>query len=219
MILYAWTATHAHSRLAGFVSRQSQSSTDPQGAQYFADSLLAADDNAEEFVPPRPRRLRKEHRPTHEVSKLLGQANLANINEGSQAAVNLYLEVIRLDPYVFAAWNSLASCYDELGNPEAARQMRFCGAHVGNDADAWRELAAEFRWVIDDMIHPVLTNQGAGTGHGVHILLAQGAQARAQGCGRTVRARCHVSDHRQAQQRDFLALLAIDADVRRLRRR
>lgn len=79
------------------------------------------------------------------MSKLIGQANLANINEGAQAAVNLYLEVIRLDPYVVAAWNSLASCYDELGNGEAARQMRFCGAHVGNDADVWRELAWEYR--------------------------------------------------------------------------
>jgi general transcription factor 3C polypeptide 3 (transcription factor C subunit 4) len=63
----------------------------------------------------------------------------------TQLTVDLFLEVIRHDPYVIAAWNTLASVYDEDGNEEGARQMRFFAAHVEDEADTWKELAMEFR--------------------------------------------------------------------------
>lgn len=76
---------------------------------------------------------------------LLGRANLAYITQDHNEAVNLFLEVIRHDPQVQAAWSTLASVYEEMGNVEMARQMKFCGAHVEEDIGTWRELADQFR--------------------------------------------------------------------------
>ena len=70
---------------------------------------------------------------------------MSYIQGSHQAAISSLLEVIRVDPYVFPAWTTLASCYEEMGDREAARQMRFFGAHVDNDEEVWKELASEFR--------------------------------------------------------------------------
>ena len=59
--------------------------------------------------------------------------------------IALFKEVIRHDPYVIAAWNTLGSVYEEQGNEEGARQMRFFAAHVEDEAETWKELATEFR--------------------------------------------------------------------------
>ncbi len=72
---------------------------------------------------------------------------MSYIQGSHQEAITALLEVIRLDPYVYSAWTTLASCYEETGNREAARQMRFFAAHVDNDGEIWKELAGEFRWV------------------------------------------------------------------------
>jgi general transcription factor 3C polypeptide 3 (transcription factor C subunit 4) len=52
---------------------------------------------------------------------------------------------VRHDQYIAQAWSSLASCYDELGKEEAARQMRFFAASVDRDGDKWAGLAAEYK--------------------------------------------------------------------------
>lgn len=88
---------------------------------------------------------RRAHKPSHEVNYLLGQANGAYLVEDYDKAISSFLEVIRLDPYVPAAWVTLSSCYKELGDEERARQMRFLGAHVDEEGDLWRELAQEFK--------------------------------------------------------------------------
>lgn len=67
------------------------------------------------------------------------------VTAGPEEAIEIFLEVIRNDPYVHAAWTSLASCYEELGNRDAARQMRFFAAHVDSDEHKWKNLAGEFR--------------------------------------------------------------------------
>jgi general transcription factor 3C polypeptide 3 (transcription factor C subunit 4) len=83
----------------------------------------------------------------HETEVILGQANMNFIQGQTGPAKEGFLEVIRQDPYVHSAWVALASCYDMEGDVETARQMRFFGAHIEGDADAWKELAKEFRWV------------------------------------------------------------------------
>ena len=65
-----------------------------------------------------------------------------------QRAIDLFLEVIRYDPYVIAAWNTLATVYGEMGNVEGSRSMRFFAAHVEDEAEIWRQLAAEFKYVM-----------------------------------------------------------------------
>jgi hypothetical protein len=84
----------------------------------------------------------------HETEVILGQANMNFIQGQTGPAKEGFLEVIRQDPYVHSAWVALASCYDMEGDVETARQMRFFGAHIEGDADAWKELAKEFRWVM-----------------------------------------------------------------------
>ena len=70
---------------------------------------------------------------------------MAFIDGETKQAIQLFLEVIRRDPYQLPAWTSLASCYSELGNQEASRQMRFFAAHVDNEVDPWKELAQEYK--------------------------------------------------------------------------
>ncbi|OCF58798.1 hypothetical protein L486_03288 [Kwoniella mangroviensis CBS 10435] len=135
-------------RLAGFVSRAipSGASGDLGGRDFQREIALA---DAEELPQPaRRRRIQKPrriHKPSHEVTRLLGQANFHNLNEEFHEAIEIYLEVIRHDPYISAAWASLATCYEDLGDPEKARQMRFLGAHIDNDEETWKELAYQFK--------------------------------------------------------------------------
>jgi tetratricopeptide (TPR) repeat protein len=87
----------------------------------------------------------REHRPTPEVARLLGEANVAYAVQGPAEALEIYLQVVRHDQLIAQAWTSLASCYEELGREEAARQMRFFAAHVDRDGDKWASLAADFK--------------------------------------------------------------------------
>ncbi|WWC86899.1 uncharacterized protein L201_001778 [Kwoniella dendrophila CBS 6074] len=134
-------------RLAGFVSRSVPSdSTGDLGGRDYQREIARAD--AEELPQPSRRRIQKPrriHKPSHEVTRLLGQANFHNLNEEFHEAIEIYLEVIRHDPYISAAWASLASCYIDLGDVEKARQMRFLGAHIDNDEETWKELAYQFK--------------------------------------------------------------------------
>ena len=88
---------------------------------------------------------KRQRKPSHEVQRLLGQANMAYAQGELEKTIELFLEVIRHDPYVIAAWNTLATVYEEMDNEEGARQMRFFAAHIDDDAATWRELASDFR--------------------------------------------------------------------------
>lgn len=70
------------------------------------------------------------------------------ITAGPQEAIEIFLEVIRNDPELHAAWTSLASCYEELGKDDMARQIRMIAAHVDSDENKWKSLAGEFKWVF-----------------------------------------------------------------------
>jgi general transcription factor 3C polypeptide 3 (transcription factor C subunit 4) len=69
---------------------------------------------------------------------------MAFITQDHEEATKLFLEVIRHDPQVQAAWTTLASVYEEQGEKEMSLQMRFCGAHIEEDADTWIDLAEKF---------------------------------------------------------------------------
>ena len=79
------------------------------------------------------------------MARLLGEANAAYAVHGASEALEIYLQVVRHDQYIPQAWISLASCCEELGKEEAARQMRFFAAHVDRDGEKWASLAAEFK--------------------------------------------------------------------------
>ncbi|WVQ98069.1 hypothetical protein IAU59_005191 [Kwoniella sp. CBS 9459] len=134
-------------RLAGFASGPSTlGAQGGLGGRDFQRELALAD--AEELPQASRTRIskpRKIHKPTHEVQRLLGQANMAYILADYEKAVDLFLEVLRQDPYVLSAWTTLASCYSEQGDVEKARQMRFLAAHIDNEFQDWNDLAFEFR--------------------------------------------------------------------------
>ncbi|KIY33595.1 general transcription factor 3C polypeptide 3 (transcription factor C subunit 4) [Cryptococcus gattii E566] len=135
-------------RLAGLASKTAPGKGKINNAEFQRELELAD----EEELPASRRsgktlqkQPRRAHKPSHEVNYLLGQANGAYLVEDYDKAISSFLEVIRLDPYVPAAWVTLSSCYKELGDEEKARQMRFLGAHVDDEGDLWRELAQEFK--------------------------------------------------------------------------
>lgn len=124
------------------------------GSQDFSRELAAFDEDDLLQADRRKRTKRgggrtagvyRGHRPTYEVQQLLGRANMAYISQNHTEAVNLFLEVIRHDNMVQAAWTTLASVYEEMGNLDSARQMKFCAAHIEEDAGNWSELAQQFR--------------------------------------------------------------------------
>ncbi|WVF69789.1 hypothetical protein IAT40_004568 [Kwoniella sp. CBS 6097] len=134
-------------RLAGFASLSGQSGAQSGlGGRDFRRELAMAD--AEDLPQASRTRIskpRKIHKPSHEVQRLLGQANMAYITADHEKAVELFLEVLRQDPYVLSAWTTLASCYSEQGDEEKARQMRFLAAHIDNESQEWQDLAYEFK--------------------------------------------------------------------------
>ncbi|WVQ83249.1 hypothetical protein IAT38_005388 [Cryptococcus sp. DSM 104549] len=131
-------------RLAGFVSHAAPGEL---GGQEFQRELQIANDDDQDGEPPRRAkaiRAKRVHKVTHEVSVALGEANDLYLDGQTHKAIDQFLEVLRLDQYVSSAWTSLASCYRELDDYDKARQFKFLGAHVENEEDTWRELAAEF---------------------------------------------------------------------------
>ncbi|KAL1412045.1 transcription factor TFIIIC subunit tfc4 [Vanrija albida] len=137
-------------RIAGYVSAPPPTEgTEGQGGvggTSFQNDLAALDEEELPQTSKKPRRrVHRAHRPTYEVQQMLGRANMAYIMEQRGEAVDLFLEVIRHDSQVQAAWTTLASIYEEMGEHEMSRQMRFCAAHIEEDIGQWRELAEEFR--------------------------------------------------------------------------
>lgn len=108
--------------------------------------MAAIDEEELPQVTKRPkRRQHRPHRPTYEVQQLLGRANMAYITQDHPEAIKLFLEVIRLDNQVQAAWTTLVSVYEEMGDIEMSRQMKFCSAHIEEDCVTWAELAEQFK--------------------------------------------------------------------------
>ncbi|WOO80159.1 Transcription factor tau subunit sfc4 [Vanrija pseudolonga] len=141
-------------RLAGYVAGAPPAEgTEGQPAQGegvggagFQNDLAALDEEELPQASKKPRRrVHRAHRPTYEVQQMLGRANMAYILAQRAEAVDLFLEVIRHDSQVQAAWTTLASIYEEMGEHEMSRQMRFCAAHIEEDIGLWRELAEEFK--------------------------------------------------------------------------
>ncbi|OCF32590.1 hypothetical protein I317_00359 [Kwoniella heveanensis CBS 569] len=134
-------------RLAGFASKggPSGSQSGLGGRDFQRELVLADDEELPQASRMRVSKPRKIHKPSHEVQRLLGQANMAYIQADHEKAVELFLEVLRQDPYVLSAWTTLASCYSEQGDDEKARQMRFLAAHIDNEWREWLELAHEFK--------------------------------------------------------------------------
>jgi tetratricopeptide (TPR) repeat protein len=117
----------------------------------------------------------------------------------TKQTITLYAEVIRHDPYVIAAWNTLASVYEEEGNEEGARQMRFFAAHVEDEGDTWKDLARQFRQVgkIDQCLYclrKALNRENADVG----VLFELASIYRMTGATKKVShlGRSHHSDER-----------------------
>jgi general transcription factor 3C polypeptide 3 (transcription factor C subunit 4) len=84
---------------------------------------------------------RNNHIPSPEVAALIGQANLAYIQSQFAEAIPILLEVIRIDPKIHSAWQTMAVCHQELGNTEQSLQCNLLAAHLDGDAQTWKDLA------------------------------------------------------------------------------
>ncbi|KAI0063565.1 TPR-like protein [Artomyces pyxidatus] len=80
-----------------------------------------------------------------QVRALLGEGNQAYIDSNLQESIRIMQEVIRIEPRAQSAWTGLANCYEDLGQPQKALQLRIMGAHLHHDAEEWDRLARESR--------------------------------------------------------------------------
>lgn len=70
---------------------------------------------------------------------------MAYVQGDTAQTITLFTEVIRHDPYVISAWNTLSTVLDQEGDEDGARTMKFFAAHVDDEADTWKDLAKAFR--------------------------------------------------------------------------
>lgn len=84
--------------------------------------------------------------PSPEVRNMLGSANLAYVQGRQKEAMDILNEVIRIEPATKAAWYTLSSIQEELGNMDKAIQLRIVVAHLTKSkAETWKELGAQSR--------------------------------------------------------------------------
>lgn len=93
--------------------------------------------------------VKKKHQPTHEVRLIYAQAMETYMAGDVHATIPKLEEVLRLDQLFGDAWNTLASCYEEVGPAHKARIMRFGALHFEGDAEDWKNLAISFKWVLN----------------------------------------------------------------------
>lgn len=94
----------------------------------------------------RMRRSRADIVPSQEVTALLSKANMHYIMQEHNEAMSILQEVIRIEPAVSAAWNTLAAIHGEAGNHEKALQVSIIAAHLsGRAPELWKELAVRSR--------------------------------------------------------------------------
>ncbi|THH04363.1 hypothetical protein EW145_g5576 [Phellinidium pouzarii] len=80
---------------------------------------------------------------SHQIRALIGEGNTAYVDGNPQEAIRIMTEVIRIEPRAISAWNVLATCHRDLGEPLKALQLAIMGAHLRHDADEWHSLAQQ----------------------------------------------------------------------------
>ncbi|GAA5855355.1 hypothetical protein JCM9279_001694 [Rhodotorula babjevae] len=97
--------------------------------------------------PGRRRRRRAEMEPSPEVKRLLGQAMSAYTQGSHLEAIELFSEVIRIDPVIESSWYTLATIYEELEDREKAVQCKIVATHLkGSEGAAdWADNGRECR--------------------------------------------------------------------------
>lgn len=60
-----------------------------------------------------------------------------------EKAIQIMLEVIRIEPRAIPGWITLSSCFKSMNKPHKALQLAIIGAHLRHDADVWYDLGRE----------------------------------------------------------------------------
>lgn len=82
--------------------------------------------------------------PSPEVRNMLGNANLAYVQGKQKEAIDILNEVIRIEPATKAAWYTLSTIQEELGNMDKAIQLRIVVAHLTkSNSNTWKELGIQ----------------------------------------------------------------------------
>ncbi|SPO20909.1 related to transcription factor TFIIIC subunit [Ustilago trichophora] len=132
------TSLQDTSREAGALRQRWDTSIEAENAEFENELRAAAG-----FKEKRRVRRRAHEQPlSPEVQALLADANLAYVENRLRDAIPKLEEVIRIEPNVKAAWNTLGLIYDELGEEEKSIQCRIIGAHLQSGAtQEWKSLA------------------------------------------------------------------------------
>ncbi|KAJ1030979.1 hypothetical protein NDA18_002204 [Ustilago nuda] len=126
------------SREAGALRQRWDTSIEAENAEFENELRAAAG-----FKQKRRVRRRAHQQPlSSEVQALLADVNLAYVENRLRDAIPKLEEVIRIEPNVMAAWNTLGLIYEELGEEEKSIQCRIIGAHLQPRAtQEWKSLA------------------------------------------------------------------------------
>ena len=82
--------------------------------------------------------------PSPEVANLLGQANLSYALGNLKEAINIYTEIIRIEPSTKRAWLGLAGVHKEMGNRDKELQSLIVATHLRKShPDDWKSLALQ----------------------------------------------------------------------------
>ncbi|GAC73563.1 RNA polymerase III transcription factor TFIIIC [Moesziomyces antarcticus T-34] len=126
------------SREAGALRQQWDTSIEAENAEFENELRAAAGFKQKRRV----RRKAHEQPLSAEVQALMAEVNLAYVENRLHDAIPKLEEVIRIEPSVMAAWNTLGLIYEELGEEEKSIQSRIIGAHLQPRANAeWKTLA------------------------------------------------------------------------------
>lgn len=126
------------SREAGALRQRWDTSIEAENAEFENELRAAAG-----FKQKRGTRRKAREQPlSPEVQALLADANLAYVEQRLYDAIPKLEEVIRIEPNVKAAWNTLGLIYEEVGEEEKSIQCRIIGAHLQSGAsEEWKSLA------------------------------------------------------------------------------
>ncbi|SJX60370.1 related to transcription factor TFIIIC subunit [Sporisorium reilianum f. sp. reilianum] len=126
------------SREAGALRQRWDTSIEAENAEFENELRAAAG-----FKQKRRARRKLHEQPlSPEVQALLAEANLAYVENRLYDAIPKLEEVIRIEPNVMAAWNTLGLIYAEVGEEEKSIQCRIIGAHLQSGASGeWKSLA------------------------------------------------------------------------------
>ena len=82
-----------------------------------------------------------------QVKAMIGEGNVAFVDNDIPTAIRIMQEVIRIEPRAASAWSVLAQCYADTGEPKRELQLRIMAAHLRHDADEWERLAVSSKYV------------------------------------------------------------------------